>query len=36
VLARLGLFDRTMDRDLLSGWQLNPLAAQLLASRPPN
>jgi hypothetical protein len=36
VLGRLGLFDRTMDRDLLSGWQLNPLAAQLLASRPPN
>lgn len=36
VLGRLGLFDRTMDRDLLSGWQLNPLAAQLLVTRPPN
>lgn len=36
VLVRLGLFDRTMDRDFLSGWQLNPLAAQLLASRHLN
>ena len=32
VLACLGLFDRTMDRDLLSGWQLNPLIVQLLRS----
>ncbi|MER9563489.1 ATP-binding protein [Mesorhizobium sp. M0571] len=34
VLGCLGLLDRTMDRDLLSGWQLNPLIAELLRSRP--
>jgi hypothetical protein len=33
VLGFLGLFDRTMDHDLLSGWELNPLVAQVLRSR---
>jgi hypothetical protein len=34
VIKYLGLFDRTMDRDLLSGWELNPLVADLLRIRP--
>ena len=36
VIERLGLFDRAVDREQLSGWCLNPLVARLLAELPAN